>query len=170
MVSRSRTCTPPARSRRRSRSRRSQPATGSGRRRRLAEEAVSSGRAAAIYARWIAAQGGDPRPDALPVGPVVRPVPAPASGYVQAIATEALGRGALHLGAGRARKEDAIDHAVGVICHAKRGDRVEAGEPLADVHASGEEQAALAVQEVAACYRLGAEAPAARPIVLDVLT
>ncbi len=138
--------------------------------RRLAEDAVVSGRAAAMYERWIAAQGGDPRPEVLPTAPVVRPVPTPAPGCVQAIATEALGRAALHLGAGRTRKEDAIDHAVGIVCHAKRGDRVEAGEPLAEVHASDEERAERAVEEVAACYRLGARVPASRPIVLDVLT
>jgi len=138
--------------------------------RRLAEEAVASGRALAAYERWIAAQGGDPRPEALASAPIVRPVLAPAPGYVQAIATEALGRAALHLGAGRARKEDAIDHAVGVVCRAKRGDRVEAGEPLADVHAPDGGRATRAVEEVAACYRLGPDEPPSRPIVLDVLT
>ena len=51
------------------------------------------------------------------------------------------GLAALHLGAGRVRKEDAIDHAVGVVCLAKRGDRVEPGSPLAEVHARDEESA-----------------------------
>jgi thymidine phosphorylase len=96
-------------------------------------------------------------------------VPAPAGGYVQAIAATAIGEAALRLGAGRLRKEDAIDHAVGIVCAAKRGDRVEAGEPLAEVHARSDEAAARAVSEVTEAYRIGPEEPAPRSIVLDVI-
>ena len=56
---------------------------------------------------------------------------------------------ALHLGAGRQAKGDEIDHSVGVVCHVKRGERVEAGEPLADVHARDEADAEAAAAEVA---------------------
>jgi thymidine phosphorylase len=59
---------------------------------------------------------------------------------------------------------------VGVVCLAKRGDRVAAGDPLAEVHARDEESAARAVSEVAACYRFGDGEPERRPIVLDVLS
>jgi len=138
--------------------------------RRLAEEAVASGAARELYDRWVRAQDGDPARDALPRTPVVRPVPAHASGFVQAIATMDVGLAALHLGAGRTRKEDAIDHAVGVVCLAKRGDRVEAGQPLADVHARDEESAAGCVTEIEACYRIGDGEPERKPIVLDVLS
>ena len=138
--------------------------------RRRAEEAIASGAARERYDAWVRAQGGDPAPDALPAAAVVVPVPAPEAGYVQAIATMDVGLAALHLGAGRSRKEDVIDHSVGVVCVAKRGDRVEAGAPLAEVHAAGEEAARRGVEEVAACFRLGKDEPEARPIVLDVLS
>jgi pyrimidine-nucleoside phosphorylase len=137
--------------------------------RRLAEETVASGSARELYDRWVRAQGGDPRREALPRAALIRPVPAPESGVVQAIAATDVGLAALHLGAGRRHKEDPIDHAVGVVCLAKRGDRVTEGEPLAEVHARGEASAERAVREVVACYRLGAEEPEPRPIVLDVL-
>jgi pyrimidine-nucleoside phosphorylase len=137
--------------------------------RRRAEEAVSSGAALERYETWIRAQGGDPNVEALPVAPVVRPVPAPSSGYVERIATTAVGVAALHLGAGRAAKDDVIDHRVGVLCLAKRGDKVEAGEPVAEVHAADEAGAAAAVEEVAACYRVADEPPAHVPVVLEVL-
>ena len=137
--------------------------------RALAEAAVGSGAALAAYERWIGAQGGEPSLDALPVAPVVRTVPAPAAGIVQAIATTELGLTVLRLGAGRATKDDEIDHSVGVVCVAKRGDTVQAGAPLAEVHARDERAATRAVAEVAACYRIGAEPPEQRPIVLDVL-
>jgi pyrimidine-nucleoside phosphorylase len=137
---------------------------------RRATEALRSGSAREFYDRWVRAQGGDPDRSVLPRTGIVRPVPAPASGFVQAIATAGVGLVAVHLGAGRLRKEDAIDHAVGVVCLAKRGDRVEAGAPLAEVHARDEEAAARAAAEVDACYRIGAEAPERKPIVLDVLS
>ncbi|HSJ93352.1 MAG TPA: thymidine phosphorylase [Gaiellaceae bacterium] len=137
--------------------------------RRRAEQAIASGEAHAAYERWIRAQGGDPDLDALPAAPVVRDVPAPEAGYVQAIATTALGLASLHLGAGRATKEDVIDHAVGVMCRAKRGTELEPGEPLATIHARDDVAAERAVAEVASCFRLGPEAPDPRPIVLDVV-
>jgi pyrimidine-nucleoside phosphorylase len=137
---------------------------------RRATEALRSGAAREAYDRWVRAQGGDPDRSVLPRTGIVRQVPAPAGGFVQAIATADIGLVAVHLGAGRLRKEDAIDHAVGVVCLAKRGDRVEAGAPLAEVHARDEESALRAAGEVAACYRIGGEAPQPKPIVLDVLS
>ena len=137
--------------------------------RRRAEEALADGAARDVYQRWVRAQDGDPRREALPTAAVVRPVPAPAAGYVGAIATTAVGLAALHLGAGRVRKEDAIDHAVGVVCLAKRGDPVESGSPIAEVHASDEESAARAVDEVTAAYSIVDVEPERRPIVLEVL-
>jgi pyrimidine-nucleoside phosphorylase len=137
--------------------------------RRRAEEVLTSGAARERYDRWVQAQGGEPSRDVLPSAPVTAPVPAPVAGFVQAIATTAVGLAALHLGAGRVRKDDAIDHAVGVVCLAKRGDRVEAGQPLAEVHARDESSAMRAVEELAGCFRIGNEEPERRPIVLDVL-
>jgi pyrimidine-nucleoside phosphorylase len=138
--------------------------------RALAEEAVANRSARELYDRWVRAQDGDPRREALPRAAVIRPVPAPASGHVGSIAATGVGLAALHLGAGRVRKEDVIDHSVGVVCLAKRGDRVSAGEPLAEVHARDDASAARAVEEIAACYRIGSEEPERRPIVLDVLS
>jgi pyrimidine-nucleoside phosphorylase len=137
--------------------------------RRRAEEALANGAALDLYERWVRAQGGDPEVAALPAVPVVRAVPAPGDGFVQEIAATAIGEVALRLGAGRVRKEDEIDHAVGVVCLAKRGDRVEAGSSLAEVHARSDEAAERALREVTAAYRLGPEQPEQRPIVLDVI-
>ncbi len=137
--------------------------------RRRAEEVIANGVALVAYERWIRAQGGDPALDALPTAPVVRDVPAASDGFVQAIAATDVGLASLLLGAGRLRKDDEIDHAVGVVCRAKRGDRVAAGEPLAEVHAHDEQAAERAAHEVEACYRLSDEPPEPRPIVLDVV-
>jgi pyrimidine-nucleoside phosphorylase len=135
-----------------------------------AQAAIADGSAADMYARWIRAQGGDPDEDALERAPVVRHVEAATSGHVASLRALLVGVSALRLGAGRARKGDAIDHAVGVVCLKKRGDPVEAGEPLAEVHARSDADADAAAQEVAAAYELADEAPPSRPIVLETVT
>jgi pyrimidine-nucleoside phosphorylase len=138
--------------------------------RRRAERAVADGSAAAAYERWIRAQGGDPDPEVLPRAPVVREVVAPRGGYVARLAALPVGLAALHLGAGRQEKDDPVDHAVGVVCLRKRGDRVEDGQPLAEIHARTEAAADEAEIDVLSAYELADEPPRARPIVLDTLT
>jgi len=138
--------------------------------RRRAEEAISSGAARELYDRWVRAQGGEPARDSLPRAAVVRTVTAPATGFVETIATTGVGLAALRLGAGRIHKEHAIDHAVGVVCLAKRGDRAEAGQALAEIHARDDDSAERAAAEVEACYRIGDGEPEQRPIVLDVVS
>ena len=85
------------------------------------EQVVSSGAALAAYERWVRAQGGDPAEEALPRSPVMRVVDAGEDGWVTRLGALEIGLAALHLGAGRRTKEDSIDHAVGVVCLAKRG-------------------------------------------------
>jgi pyrimidine-nucleoside phosphorylase len=135
-----------------------------------AEAAVADGSALEVYERWIRAQGGEPDPDALPRAPVVLPVTAPRAGTVTRLGAVAVGVAALHLGAGRRAKGDAIDHAVGVVCHAKRGAAVGEGDVLAEVHARDEVSAAEAVEAVVAAYELGDEAPREHDILLDVVS
>ena len=86
-----------------------------------------------------------------------------------ALSAIGVGNAAVHLGAGRRTKEDEIDHAVGIVVHAKRGTRVEAGQALADVHARTEDDASAAAAEVLAAYELGPVAPPERPVLLSVI-
>ena len=130
------------------------------------ERALGSGAAHDTYRRWIAAQGGDP--DApLPAAPTVVAVPAPRDGYVRSCHALALGEAAMRLGAGRARKEDVVDHAVGIVVDAKAGEHVRRGEPLATVHArsSGDVDAAA----VAACFDIGDGPLEPPPVVIEVI-
>ncbi|HXY17184.1 MAG TPA: thymidine phosphorylase [Gaiellaceae bacterium] len=138
--------------------------------RRRAEAAVESGEALAAYERWIRAQGGDPAVDSLPTAPIVLPVPAPRDGTVAAVGARAVGIAALELGAGRRTKADPVDHAVGVVCRAKRGDRVAAGDVLAEIHASDDESADTAADAVLAAYEIGDRRPRPQGVVLDVIT
>jgi pyrimidine-nucleoside phosphorylase len=135
-----------------------------------AEQALTDGSARETYERWIRAQGGDPDLDALPRAPVVREVVAPHAGCVTRLSALPIGVAALELGAGRRTKDDEVDHAVGVVCSAKRGQTVEAGQVLADVHARDDEAAERAVQTVLGAYEIGDEAPQhPRGILLDVV-
>jgi thymidine phosphorylase len=97
-------------------------------------------------------------------------VAAPERGYVRSLRALPIGIAALELGAGRVRKEDPIDHAVGIVCLRKRADAVERGEPLAEVHARTIDDAKRAEAAVLAAYELAPEAPEARPIVLELVT
>ena len=131
--------------------------------------AIEDGSAVAAYERWVRAQGGDPDEATLPTAPVVRELPALRAGYVAELRAVQVGQAALHLGAGRQGKDDQIDHAVGVICLRKRGDRVAEGEPLCEVHAQTVESAETAARELEAAYVLADEPPPESSVVLEVL-
>ncbi len=137
--------------------------------RRRAEAAVADGSAYAVYERWIRAQGGEPSLEALEEAPVRRAVVAPRDGVVTGLGALAIGHAALDLGAGRRTKEDTIDHAVGVLCFAKRGDVVLEGDDLAEVHARDDASAEAAAAAVLAAYALGDETPPETGILLDVV-
>jgi len=129
------------------------------------EDALASGAGLEAYRRWITAQGGDP--DApLPQAPVVEPVPSPRDGYVHSCHALQLGDAAMRLGAGRAAKEDAVDHAVGIVVNVKAGERVSRGQPLAAVHARS--PADVDAEAVAACFELGDERIQPPPVVIEV--
>jgi pyrimidine-nucleoside phosphorylase len=115
------------------------------------------------------AQGGNPDESVLPTAPVVREVAAPSAGHVQSVGAVQVGNAALRLGAGRRDKDDPIDHSVGVVCLKKRGDQIDAGEPLAKIHARDDESAASAADEVLAAYDVGDDAPRPRSVILGVM-
>lgn len=135
-----------------------------------AARALDDGRGLARFRAVVEAQGGDPRavddPDRLPAAPFVEPLPAPRDGYVTGIDARAIGLGAMSLGAGRARKEDVIDPAVGVVLAAKVGDAVRAGEPLLHIHHAGK-GLDEARRRLAAAWSFGDAPPPSAPLVID---
>jgi pyrimidine-nucleoside phosphorylase len=134
------------------------------------EVALRDGSALDAYERWIRAQGGDPSEDALPQASVVETVTADRDGYVGRLGALAVGTAAMHLGAGRIVKDDVIDHAVGVVCLRKRGDRVAAGDALAEIHAQDDDSAQSAAAELKAAYELTEDEPRAVGVILETLT
>jgi thymidine phosphorylase len=130
--------------------------------------ALADGSALDAYERWIRAQGGNPDPALLPRADVLREVPAQVTGFVREVHARAVAAVAMALGAGRERKDEPVDHAVGVVCLAKRGDRVERGEPVAEIHARDEAAADSAKKALLSAYEIGDE-PEPRRLVLDVI-
>jgi pyrimidine-nucleoside phosphorylase len=122
----------------------------------MLEEKRSNGEALEVFRRLVEAQGGDvsqvDHPDKLPTAPIIQEVPAPRSGYLEAIRAREIGLASVELGAGRRRKGDPIEHAVGIVVHHKVGDYVEKGAPLFAIHARTEEAAARAIESVLAAH------------------
>jgi pyrimidine-nucleoside phosphorylase len=137
------------------------------------QRAVADGSAVRKLQEIVSAQGGDPRAiedfSRLPQARATQEVLAPAAGFVTAIHTEAVGLAAVALGAGRQRTDSPIDPAVGFTLLRKVGERVQAGEPLVRIHYNDAAPLADVQARLLAAYRIGASAPAERPLVLERL-
>lgn len=112
--------------------------------RSMAQKAISDGSAFEKFCQLVAAQGGDVsfvrNLTKLPQADIVDVVTSPRTGYVSAVHARTIGEAAVTLGAGRAKKGDQIDHAVGFIIHKKVGQAVAAGEALFSIHARSQAQ------------------------------
>ncbi len=131
-------------------------------------QAISSGRALDTYHAMIRAQGGDP--DApLPEARHRREVlAAPASGWLTRLDALAVGVAAWRLGAGRARKEDAVSPTAGVLCLAKPGEYVRAGQCILELRADDPARFAPAMEALDAdVLTIGSAPPPEVPLVLD---
>ncbi|HEV2537072.1 MAG TPA: thymidine phosphorylase [Streptosporangiaceae bacterium] len=131
--------------------------------------AIADGRALAAWRAMVRAQGGDP--DApLPQAAHTRTWPAPGTGWLAGLDALAVGTAAWRLGAGRARKEDDVSAAAGVICLAKPGDRVEAGQPLLELRADDPGRFGPALAALAGAAAISEqEPPAALSPVIEVV-
>ncbi len=139
----------------------------------MAKEALASGKAFDAFVAMVVAQGGDAEciynPDLLPVASYVYPVKCPKTGYITASDAKEYGRASLILGAGRERKEDAVDHAAGIIIEKRRGDKVQAGEIIAYLHTNREEALAEAEAIILSATTIGETAPQAVPVVKGLI-
>ena len=124
--------------------------------RRLAETMVATGQALEKFRQDIRLQGGDERivdePERLPQARLHADVVSSAAGYVNVTNCEQLGTALAMLGGGREKKEDKIDHAVGLEFHKRIGDRVEEGEKLVTIHYNSDTKLAEAKRLIANSY------------------
>jgi thymidine phosphorylase len=130
---------------------------------------LASGAAMDVWRSMIRAQGGDPDA-ALPTARETDVITAERDGILQSLDALAVGEAAWRLGAGRARKEHAVQPGAGVVLHAKPGMRVRAGQPLITLHTDTPDRFARAHQALATAYEIGDVAPKERPLILDRVT
>src|SRR5436190_16452457 len=135
--------------------------------RRLAETMIATGQALEKFRQGVRLQGGDERvvdePERLPIARLNFHETSSASGFITGTNCEGFGIALAMLGGGREKKEDKIDHSVGLEFHKRIGDRVEVGEPLATIHYNGDAKLAEAKALVASSYFIGEKAPQEKP-------
>ena len=142
--------------------------------RRLAEDMIASGQAREKFKRGIALQGGDQRvvdePNRLPKARFRVDVRSPAAGYISGTDCQQFGIALAVLGGGREKKEDAIDHAVGLQFHKRIGDRVDKGEALVTIDYNSDVRLAEARNLIVTNYFIGREAPREkRPLIRRIV-
>ena len=141
--------------------------------RALLGDRLGRGAAWRKFQEMVHAQGGDPgvaeHPERLPRAPIQQPVPAEADGTVLAVDAEALGSAAMVLGAGRARAEDRIDPAAGLVIERKIGGAVRRGDPLVTIHTRQAAVVEEGIRRVRAAYTIGPGTPAGAPLVREVI-
>jgi pyrimidine-nucleoside phosphorylase len=129
----------------------------------LAESMIASGHALERFKHCIRVQGGDDliveKPQLLPRARSRVDVLSSASGFITATNCEHLGIALATLGGGREKKEDTIDHAVGLEFHKRIGDRIEKGEPLVTIHYNSGAKLAEAQSLIVGSYEIGEAAP-----------
>jgi len=135
------------------------------------ETALADGAALKRFAQLIEAQGGDPsvvdNPSQLPQPKLVREVRADRSGVLAAFDAELVGLAAVELGAGRARKEDTVDPAAGLLLQKRVGDQVREGDVLAELHAATESRLDAGELRLRAAVQPGDAPPPRKPLVLE---
>ena len=122
--------------------------------RRMAEAVIASGMAFEKFRVLVSAQSGDvsfvDTPQKFPKAKFTENVKAERSGYLSRLHARIIGEAAVALGAGRARKDDPVDHAVGFIVHQKVGDYVEQNQPIFTIYANDETKLAAAQLDIRA--------------------
>lgn len=138
------------------------------------EEALQSGRGLEKLKEMIAAQGGDPAVcddvSLLPKAPVIRPIKAREAGWLAKADGVALGLAAQQMGAGRIRKGDAIDPAVGFVMNIRMGDHVQPGDTICTLHARTEESADDTEGRILAALTFAGEASAPARLLYALVT
>jgi len=141
---------------------------------RRADAAVTSGKAAEVFGRMVAALGGPrdflERPDQyLAASPMKVSVPPPEDGYLAAVDARALGNAIIELGGGRRRADDKLDLSVGFTDIAAIGTAVDRGHPLAVVHAASEADAQRATRNMRSACTMTSSPPPPRPVIYERL-
>jgi pyrimidine-nucleoside phosphorylase len=140
----------------------------------MCQARLADGSAWDKFCLLVRVQGGDVRsvekPTLLPTARLVQPVPSPHAGFIAAVHADKVGMASMALGAGRERKQDQVDHAVGVEVLVKVGDAVKVGAPLFAVHANDPERLVPAHEQLLSAVRWSDAPVKPLPLHYDVIT
>jgi pyrimidine-nucleoside phosphorylase len=141
--------------------------------RRIAEKHLVDGSGYRKFKQVVAAQGGNPQAldkfELLPNATGMREIASPRGGYVTSIDAEDIGVASNMIGAGRDKKEDSIDPAVGIILEVKTGEKVDAGSVLCRLYYTKEDRVEEAAEMVEDAFRISAQKPEERELILEVV-
>jgi pyrimidine-nucleoside phosphorylase len=141
--------------------------------RELAQQCLLDGSGYRTFRDVIQAQGGNPqvldRFELLPNATGMREISSPRAGFISAVDAGDIGRASSMIGAGRDRKEDTVDHAVGVILEVKVGQRIDAGGVLCRLYYTKDERVEEAAQLIEDAFRISTHEPEERELILEVV-
>src|SRR6202140_5046831 len=141
--------------------------------REMVLQKLADGSAFRKFRDVVKAQGGDPKSldkfELLPNATGMREISSPRAGYVTAIDAEDIGQASTLMGAGRERKDDRIDPAVGVILEVKMGEKVDAGSVLCRLYYTSEERVEEAAELVEGAFRVSTQKAEDRELILEVV-
>lgn len=141
--------------------------------RKMAQRALQDGSAWKRFLELVEAQGGDVSyvrdPGKFPRATVIKTVPSPENGYLSQIHARIVGETAVDLGAGRAKKDDQIDHSVGIEILREVGDYIEKGQDLFVIHASSQEDVKRAEKRLLEAHRWSDQPVPALPLVYEII-
>ena len=127
---------------------------------------LKDGSAMQVWKKMIVAQGGNPDIE-IPVAKQKENIVDTQSGYITDLDAYAIGLSAWRLGAGRAKKEDAVSKTAGIICLAKEGDYVEKDQPVLELHIDEASRLPFAKEALKNAFTIGAEPKEKRKIILE---
>jgi len=136
-------------------------------------ENINNGKAYSKFLELVKKQNGDisyiENPEKFEKAKYAIPVYAEQTGYIEKLDARTVGVTSVHLGAGRVKKEDGIDYAVGIMLEKKIGDKVNQGDILAYVHANNEEKGKAAVEELKQAYKIVENPVKMENYILDII-
>ncbi len=132
-------------------------------------EVLASGKPREVFEKMVSAQGGDLSKD-LPIAEYKKTIKASSTGYLSKLDCRSVGVAAWRLGAGRTKKEDSVSPTAGIICMAKPGAYINAGEPVLELHGDTEKSFDSAIDALEGAIEISDTAPDDSPLILDKIS
>lgn len=140
---------------------------------RLVNDSIDSGKALHKFKELVNAQGGDisyvDNPECIPTAEFCHSITADSNGFITHMDAEKIGISSVLLGAGREKKEDAIDYTAGIVLRKKTGDEVKNGDIICELYANDESKFEAAERMFKSAFDIGNEKPENKPLIYKIV-